>query len=57
MNLIAAVVKAAKLAVLKRAIRIIERAGLAVVAVKRGEGCVYLVSAKGTYVRFDKVKP
>ena len=48
--------KQLRLALLKLAIRTVERAGLAVVQVKRTENAVYLVGAKGSYVRYDKVK-
>lgn len=54
--MIQAILKRIKLAMLKRAIKTVERAGLAVVQVKKGDGCVYLVGSRGTYVRFDKVK-
>lgn len=57
MNPIAALIKALRLRALKRAIKVVERAGLAVVAVKKAEGRVYLVGSNGSYVRFDKVKP
>lgn len=54
--MLAAVLKPIRLAILKAAIRIIERAGLAVVQVRRGENAVYLVGRNGEYVHFDKVE-
>lgn len=45
-----------RLAILKAAIRIVERAGLAVVQVKTTDDAVYLISRRGTYVRYEKVK-
>lgn len=45
-----------RLAILKGAIRIVERAGLAVVQVKTTDDAVYLISRRGTYVRYEKVK-
>ena len=50
------ILKPIRLAILKAAIRTIERAGLAVVQVKRGDDAVYLIARNGQYVRFDKVK-
>lgn len=54
--MIAAILKRINLAMLQRAIKRVERAGLAIVQVKKGEGCVYLVGSSGQYVRFDRVK-
>ena len=51
-----AILKPIRLAMLKLAIRTIERAGLAVVQVRHADNAVYLVSRNGEYVRFDKVK-
>lgn len=51
-----AILKPIRLAMLKPAIRTIERAGLAVVQVRHADNAVYLVSRNGEYVRFDKVK-
>ena len=50
------ILKRLRLARLRKAIATCERAGLAVVHVKRTENAVYLVGAKGSYVRYDKVK-
>lgn len=50
------ILKPIRLALLKLAIRTVERAGLAVVQVRHAGDAVYLVSRKGEYVRFDKVK-
>ena len=54
--MIASILKRIRLAPLRLAIKTVERAGLAVVQVRKGEGAVYLVAANGQYVRFDKVK-
>lgn len=54
--MLAAILKRIRLALLKRAIRRVERAGLAVVQVRRADSAVYLVSRNGEYVRFDRVK-
>lgn len=54
--MISALLKSWRLWRLRRAIKTVERAGLAVVKVKRGEGAVYLIGRSGSYVRFDKVK-
>lgn len=54
--MIATILKHIRLALLKRAIRTIERAGLAVVQVKTADDAVYLITRKGTYVRYDKVR-
>jgi hypothetical protein len=51
-----AILKPIRLALLKLAIRTIERAGLAVVQVRQADDAVYLVSRRGEYVRFNKVK-
>lgn len=48
--------KPIRLAILKLAIRVIERAGLAVVQVRTADDAIYLVSRRGEYVRFNKVK-
>lgn len=56
MRIIWALVKAVRLAILKRAVRIVEKAGLAVVKIQRGQGCCYVVAGNGSYVRYDKVK-
>lgn len=52
----ASILKRIRLAFLHRAIKTVERAGLAVVQVRKGEGAVHLVAANGQYVRYDKVK-
>ena len=54
--MIHAILKQIRLAILKRAIRRVESAGLAVVQVRRTENAVYLVGSNGAYVRYDKVK-
>lgn len=54
--MIKTILKRIGLAMLQRAIKRVERAGLAVVQVKKGEGCVYLVGSRGQYVRFDRVR-
>jgi hypothetical protein len=54
--MIQAILKHIRLALLRWAIAIVERAGLAVVQVRKGEGAVYLIAGNGQYVRFDKVK-
>jgi predicted NAD/FAD-binding protein len=41
---------------LKRAIRIVERAGLSVVQISRRGDAIYMVAGNGEYRRFDKVK-
>ena len=41
---------------LNRAIRFVERFGLAVVKIRRTKDAVYIVGASGEYVRYDKVK-
>ena len=51
-----AVLKHVRLLLLKWAIGIVERAGLAVVRIKIKGNCAYLIAANGTYVRFDKEK-
>ncbi len=50
------ILKPIRLALLKLAIRTVERAGLAVVQVRTADDAVYLVSRRGEYVRFNKVK-
>lgn len=54
--MIRALLKHARLALLRFAIRTVERAGLAVVQLKRTGNATYLVGSNGSYVRFDKVK-
>jgi len=54
--MIEALLKRWRVWVTQRAIKTVERAGLAVVKVKRGENAVYLIGRNGSYVRFDKVK-
>ena len=54
--MIKVMIKRLRLARLKKAIAICERAGLAVVQLKHTDNAVYLVGSKGTYVRFDKAK-
>lgn len=41
---------------LRRAIRRVEQAGLAVVQIKRTPGAIYIIGSNGTYVRYDKEK-
>lgn len=55
MRIFWALMKAIRLAILRKAIRIVEKAGLAVVKIQRGEGCCYVVGSNGMYVRYDKV--
>ena len=55
--MIKVVMKRVRLALLRFAIRVVERAGLAVVQLKRTGNATYLVGSNGSYVRFDKVKP
>ena len=45
-----------RLARLRRAIKVVEKAGLSAVQIKHGKGAVYLIAGNGQYVRFDKVK-
>lgn len=40
-----------RLAILKRAIRFVEKSGLSVVQIERDKGAVYLVAGNGQYVR------
>lgn len=54
--MIAAILKRIRLFWLKRAIRLVEKSGLAVLQVKRDEGAMYIIAGNGTYVRYDKVK-
>lgn len=55
--MLAAVLKPIRLAILKAAIRIVERAGLSVVQIKRmTDKSVYLVARNGEYMRLQKVK-
>lgn len=50
------ILKRIRHAFIKQAIRIVEKSGLSVVQIKRGNGAVYLIARNGQYVRFDKVK-
>lgn len=51
------IVNRIRLARLRRAIKVVEKAGLSAVQIKQGKGAVYLIAGNGQYVRFDKVKP
>lgn len=53
--MIKALTKRLRLAILKRAIRFVEKSGLSVVQIKRSGSAVYLVAGNGQYVRFDRV--
>lgn len=55
-SVLSAATKPLRLAILRLAIRVVEKSGLAVVQVKRSDGAVYMIGATGSYVRFDKVK-
>lgn len=55
--MIRSLLKFIRLQLLRFAIRTVERAGLAVVQLKRTGNATYLVGSNGSYVRFYKVKP
>lgn len=48
------IMKRIRLARLRRAIGVVEKAGLSAVQIKQGNGAVYLIAGNGQYVRFDK---
>lgn len=52
-----AILRPIRLAMLKAAIRLCERNGLAVVQIKKAAGATYLVGRNGEYARFDKQRP